>query len=100
MEGSNAAPTARNKPRSAAFHLGLDLQQYASEGWLSGSCHFHLVARAVARIMANFGNLYLRDGEVFRLAAVHNTPPLPPLECCFGTSPIHAEKSEHSLGQT
>jgi hypothetical protein len=30
----SADPTARNKPRSAAFHLGLDLQQYASEGWL------------------------------------------------------------------
>ncbi len=23
---------------------------------------------------ANFGNLYLRDGDVFRLAAAHNTP--------------------------
>ena len=25
---------------------------------------------------ANFGNMYLRDGEVFRLAAAHNSPPV------------------------
>ncbi len=34
-----------------------------------------LLENAVRICDANFGNMYLRDGEVFRLAAAHNTPP-------------------------
>jgi two-component system NtrC family sensor kinase len=34
-----------------------------------------MLASATRICEANFGNLYLRDGEVFRLAAAHNTPP-------------------------
>src|SRR5215471_1107041 len=37
---------------------------------------FHTILANATRICeANFGNLYLRDGEAFRLAAAHNTPP-------------------------
>jgi signal transduction histidine kinase len=48
-----------------------------------------ILTNATQICQANFGNMYLRDGEVFRLAATHNTPaalveertrtPLPPL---------------------
>src|SRR5262249_46064405 len=34
-----------------------------------------LLKNAVRLCASNFGNLYLREGEVFRLAAWHNTPP-------------------------
>ena len=34
-----------------------------------------MLANATRICEANFGNMYLRDGEVFRLAAAHNTPP-------------------------
>ncbi len=34
-----------------------------------------ILANAVQLCAASFGNLYLRDGEHFRLAAFHNTPP-------------------------
>jgi hypothetical protein len=34
-----------------------------------------LLANAVRLCAASFGNLYLRDGDAFRLAAFHNTPP-------------------------
>jgi two-component system NtrC family sensor kinase len=34
-----------------------------------------MLANAVRLCAANFGNLYLRDGEFIRLAAWHNTPP-------------------------
>ena len=34
-----------------------------------------MLANAVRLCAASFGNLYLRDGEFFRLAALHNTPP-------------------------
>jgi GAF domain-containing protein len=34
-----------------------------------------MLANATRICEANFGNLYLRDGEVFRLAGAHNTPP-------------------------
>jgi signal transduction histidine kinase len=34
-----------------------------------------ILANAVRICEATFGNLYLRDGEVFRIAAAHNTPP-------------------------
>src|SRR5262249_3304619 len=34
-----------------------------------------ILANATRICEANFGNLYLRDGEVFQLAAAHNTPP-------------------------
>src|SRR5262245_5792086 len=34
-----------------------------------------MLANAVRLCAANFGNLYLRDGEFFRLVAFHNTPP-------------------------
>jgi signal transduction histidine kinase len=34
-----------------------------------------LLANAVRLCAASFGNLYLRDGDAFRLAASHNTPP-------------------------
>src|SRR5262249_14237903 len=34
-----------------------------------------ILANATRICEANFGNLYLRDREVFRLAAAHNTPP-------------------------
>jgi GAF domain-containing protein/DNA-binding response OmpR family regulator len=34
-----------------------------------------MLANAVRLCAANFGNLYLRDGDLFRLAAMHNTPP-------------------------
>jgi GAF domain-containing protein len=34
-----------------------------------------LLANAVRLCGANFGNLYLREGELFHLAASHNTPP-------------------------
>ena len=34
-----------------------------------------MLANAVRLCAASFGNLYLRDGEVFRLVAFHNTPP-------------------------
>jgi GAF domain-containing protein len=33
-----------------------------------------MLANATRLCEANFGNMYLRDGEVFRLAAAHNTP--------------------------
>jgi two-component system, NtrC family, sensor kinase len=33
-----------------------------------------LLANAVRLCAASFGNLYLRDGDAFRLAAFHNTP--------------------------
>src|SRR4030095_12811578 len=37
-----------------------------------------MLANAVRICEATFGNMYLRDGEVFRIAAAHNTtPPLP-----------------------
>jgi hypothetical protein len=38
-----------------------------------------MLANAVRICEATFGNMYLRDGEVFRIAAAHNTP-LPLLE--------------------
>jgi GAF domain-containing protein len=34
-----------------------------------------MLANAVRLCAASFGNLYLRDGEFFRLVALHNTPP-------------------------
>jgi GAF domain-containing protein len=34
-----------------------------------------ILANAVRICDATFGNMYLRDGEVFRIAAAHNTPP-------------------------
>jgi GAF domain-containing protein len=34
-----------------------------------------MLTNAVHICNANFGNMYLRDGEVFLLAAAHNTPP-------------------------
>jgi len=34
-----------------------------------------MLANATRICEANFGNLYLRDGDTFRIAAVHNTPP-------------------------
>jgi signal transduction histidine kinase/DNA-binding response OmpR family regulator/putative methionine-R-sulfoxide reductase with GAF domain len=34
-----------------------------------------ILANAVRLCAASFGNLYLRDGEFFRLVAFHNTPP-------------------------
>ncbi|MGA9199837.1 MAG: GAF domain-containing protein, partial [Pseudolabrys sp.] len=34
-----------------------------------------ILANAVRICEATFGNLYRRDGEVFRIAAAHNTPP-------------------------
>ena len=34
-----------------------------------------ILANAVRICEATFGNLYLRDGEFFRIAAAHNTPP-------------------------
>jgi hypothetical protein len=34
-----------------------------------------ILANAVRLCAASFGNLYLRDGDAFRLAALHNTPP-------------------------
>ena len=34
-----------------------------------------ILANAVRICEATFGNMYLRDGEVFRIAAAHNTPP-------------------------
>src|SRR5262249_23680636 len=34
-----------------------------------------MLANATLICEANFGNMYLRDGDVFRLAAAHNTPP-------------------------
>ena len=34
-----------------------------------------MLTNATRLCEANFGNMYLRDGEVFRLAAAHNTPP-------------------------
>jgi GAF domain-containing protein len=34
-----------------------------------------MLANAVRICEAKFGNMYLRDGEVFRLTATHNTPP-------------------------
>jgi GAF domain-containing protein len=34
-----------------------------------------MLGNAVHICNANFGNMYLRDGEVFLLAAAHNTPP-------------------------
>ena len=34
-----------------------------------------MLANAVRLCAASFGNLYLRDGEFFRLVASHNTPP-------------------------
>jgi GAF domain-containing protein len=37
---------------------------------------FQAMLESATRIcQANFGNLYLRDGDVYRLAAAHNTPP-------------------------
>jgi transcriptional regulator with GAF, ATPase, and Fis domain len=35
-----------------------------------------MLANAVCICEAKFGNMYLRDGEIFRIAAAHNTPPL------------------------
>jgi DNA-binding response OmpR family regulator len=34
-----------------------------------------ILTNAVRICEATFGNMYLRDGEVFRIAAAHNTPP-------------------------
>jgi signal transduction histidine kinase len=34
-----------------------------------------MLANATRICEANFGNLYLRDGDTFRIAAAHNTPP-------------------------
>jgi GAF domain-containing protein len=34
-----------------------------------------ILANAVRICEATFGNMYLRDGQVFRIAAAHNTPP-------------------------
>ncbi len=34
-----------------------------------------ILVNAVRICEATFGNMYLRDGEVFRIAAAHNTPP-------------------------
>jgi two-component system, NtrC family, sensor kinase len=34
-----------------------------------------ILANAVRICEATFGNMYLRDGEVFRITAAHNTPP-------------------------
>ena len=34
-----------------------------------------MLANATRICEATFGNMYLRDGEVFRIAAAHNTPP-------------------------
>ncbi len=34
-----------------------------------------MLANAVRICEATFGNMYLRDGEVYRIAAAHNTPP-------------------------
>jgi two-component system, NtrC family, sensor kinase len=34
-----------------------------------------MLANATRICEANFGNLYLRDGDAFRIAAAHNTPP-------------------------
>jgi signal transduction histidine kinase len=34
-----------------------------------------MLAHATRLCEANFGNMYLRDGELFRIAAAHNTPP-------------------------
>ena len=34
-----------------------------------------MLENAVRICEATFGNMYLRDGEVFRIAAAHNTPP-------------------------
>ena len=34
-----------------------------------------MLANAVRICEANFGNLYLRDGDAFHIAAAHNTPP-------------------------
>jgi signal transduction histidine kinase len=34
-----------------------------------------ILANATRICEATFGNMYLRDGEVFRIAAAHNTPP-------------------------
>ena len=34
-----------------------------------------MLANAVRLCAASFGNLYLRDGEFFRMVAFHNTPP-------------------------
>jgi len=34
-----------------------------------------MLANATRICEANFGNLYLREGDTFRIAAVHNTPP-------------------------
>jgi GAF domain-containing protein len=34
-----------------------------------------MLANAVRICEATFGNMYLRDGEVFRITAAHNTPP-------------------------
>jgi len=34
-----------------------------------------MLANSVRICEATFGNLYLRDGEVFWIAAAHNTPP-------------------------
>src|SRR5215475_14739773 len=34
-----------------------------------------MLANAVRICGANFGNLYLREAEEFRIAAAHNTPP-------------------------
>jgi len=59
-----------------------------------------MLENAVRICEAKFGNMYLRDGEVFRLATAHNTPsvlveerkraPLPPaglLGCRFRVKP-------------
>jgi two-component system, NtrC family, sensor kinase len=34
-----------------------------------------MLENAVRLCEATFGNMYLRDGEVYRIAAAHNTPP-------------------------
>jgi two-component system, NtrC family, sensor kinase len=37
---------------------------------------FNVMLSSATRICdANFGNMYLRDGELYRLTAAHNTPP-------------------------
>src|SRR5262249_7836552 len=50
---------------------GRDLE-FARRG---GACVRGHVGERGAHLRGQLGNLYLRDGDVFRLAAAHNTPP-------------------------